>query len=209
MDKERPGLEAAFSLRDAEDARRLYRDWADTYDTEFAAATGYRSPRVVARALADAGGTGPVLDIGAGTGLVGEELSALGIGPVDGTDLSPEMLAVAEEKGVYARTFVADITERLPVEDGAYAGAVSAGTFTLGHVGPAALDEVVRVLRPGGLLAIAVNRAHWEQADFAAAFDALADRLQPPEIREHGIFEGEGGAHAGDTFFLVTARRGF
>jgi hypothetical protein len=44
-----------------------------------------------------------------------------------------------------------------------YGGAVSTGTFTIAHVGPEALDEVLRVVRPGGLVGISVNAQHWEQ----------------------------------------------
>jgi len=204
---EGPGLEDAFALRTPEESVRLYRQWAARYDTGFAAEQGYRIADRVAELYAGVGGAGPVLDIGAGTGLVAVRLKALGIGPVDGADISPEMLAVAARKDVYRRSFVADVTAGLPVPDGAYRGAVSAGTFTLGHVGPEPLEDVARIVAPGGWLAIAVNRRHWEAAGFDTRLAALAPLFAETEIRETPIYEGGQGAHAGDTACVLLARR--
>ena len=81
---------------------------------------------------------------GAGTGAMGVFLDGQ-VGPVDGTDISPEMLEVAESKKVYRRLFIGDLTARLDVESGSYRSVVSSGTFTTGHVGPDALDEVLRL----------------------------------------------------------------
>lgn len=92
-------LDDAYALKTPEDSRRLYADWAASYDAEFAEATGYRLPEAVAAAFAALGGGGPVLDVGAGTGLVAERLSLRGLGPIDGTDISHEMLNVASAKG--------------------------------------------------------------------------------------------------------------
>ena len=86
-------------------------------------------------------GKGPVLDIGCGTGLVGEVLAAR---PVDGVDISPEMLAKARAQGCY-RGRSLRILKTLAIDDDAYRGLVNAGTFTHGHVGAEALDELVRI----------------------------------------------------------------
>ncbi|SFP90089.1 hypothetical protein [Tranquillimonas alkanivorans] len=72
---DKPGLDAAYALHSPDDSRRLYADWAETYDTEFAKATGFQVPTEVARVFRESGGEGPVLDIGAGTGAVGEALA--------------------------------------------------------------------------------------------------------------------------------------
>ena len=131
-------LNAAYALKTPEDSKRLYGAWAQSYDSGFATELDYRLPEHVAQALAARGPTGPILDIGAGTGLVGVALSALGCGPVEGTDISQEMLDMAAQKAVYAKLFIGDITEQLPVEDGTYGAVISSGTFTTGHVGPEA-----------------------------------------------------------------------
>ena len=63
-DRNSPDLAAAYSLVTPEDNRCLYRNWATTYDEEFAIRSGYRSAELIAQAFLDAGGKGPVLDAG-------------------------------------------------------------------------------------------------------------------------------------------------
>lgn len=166
-------LDAVYGLKTPEDHRRHYDNWADSYDNSFAADMDYRLPERVAAVFAGEGPEGPVLDLGAGTGLVGVALAALGVGPVDGTDISSGMLRAAAQKAVYRALFEGDILNRLPVADNSYGSAISSGTFTNGHVGPEAIDEVLRVVRPGGLIALSVNAEHWQGAGFAAKLKAL------------------------------------
>ncbi len=161
-----PDLSSAYGLRSAEDARRLYARWAETYDADFGAAQGYLLPREVVRVFVEAGGSGPVLDVGAGTGLVGQGLVAAGVGPVDALDLSEEMLAVARRKAAYRHLIAADVTR--PLRHGGYEGIVSAGTFTLGHVGPDGLPPLLEAANSGCLFVISVNAVHYVSAGFEA-----------------------------------------
>lgn len=207
MTENDPSLDAAYSLNGPDDSRRLYSDWAETYDSQFIQGHGYVLADRVAQALADAGGQGPVLDVGGGTGRVAERLTGLGIGPVDGLDLSPEMLEVAKARGLYRRTFVADVTAPLLPEIDGYGAVVSAGTFTLGHVGPEALPQLLGRLRPGGHMVISVHTGHWADKGFAAAFDAFGPRLTALNVTEARIYaEDADGPHAGDMAKIVVAR---
>lgn len=194
-------LDEAYALKTPEDNRRLYAGWAETYDEEFARQTGYRLPEAVAAAYASIGGGGPVLDVGAGTGLVAERLAARGIGPVDGTDISPEMLARAEAKGVYRRLIAGDVTVGLDLPGDRYAGIVSAGTFTLGHLGPGALSGLFALARPGARVALSVNAAHYEAESFGAALARLP--LADLALSEVPIY-AENGVHGADRAFIVT-----
>ncbi|MBU2981731.1 methyltransferase domain-containing protein [Lentibacter algarum] len=184
-------LNAAYALKTPEDSKRLYGAWAESYDTGFADELAYRLPEHVAEALAARSPNGPILDIGAGTGLVGLALSALGLGPVDGTDISQEMLDKAAQKDVYQRLFTGDMTKRLPVNDGAYNAVVSSGTFTTGHVGPEALDEVLRIAATGALIAISISEAHWEAAGFRSKFDSLVGKIHDFELVPVQIYGAE------------------
>ena len=47
------GLDDAYAVKTPDDNRELYRAWADTYDTEFAAARGYQYPQRVAEVVAN------------------------------------------------------------------------------------------------------------------------------------------------------------
>ena len=73
-------------------------------------------------------------------------------------------------------------TSPLP-SSGTYAGAVSTGTFTHGHVGPAALVEVVRILRTGAVAAIGINAAHFSAFDFGPTLEQLVDQGRIDHLR--------------------------
>lgn len=205
---ERDDLQGAYALRTPEDSVRYYRGWAERYDRDFAQDMAYRSPEAVAEFYVTLGGKGPVLDVGAGTGLVAEALARRGIGPVDGIDISDEMLNVAAAKGVLRRAIRADLTRSLPLPDGIYAGCVSAGTFTQGHVGPSALDELLRITAPGGLFVITVHAAVYDRDGFADAFARIGPEVGSFSTLPIDIYgPGATGDHAGDTAWLVSFRR--
>ena len=199
-----PRLEKAYGLKTPDDSRKLYADWAESYESDFVAANGYVLHLNVAGAFAGAGGRGPALDMGAGTGICGEALAERGVRDIDGTDISPEMLDQAAHKGVYRKLFPGDILAGLDVPDESYAGVVSSGTFTLGHVGPEGLDEVVRLLAPDGLAVIAVRDAHYEAEGFDAkiqALEPLLARVTRPLARIYT--ETATGDHADDMAILL------
>lgn len=173
-----PSLEAAYAVQTPEDNRKLYAEWAETYESGFMADSGYVYHRHVAAILLDGFGEldGPVLDVGCGTGVVGEELRTLGVSTVDGIDISPEMLALAATKTddqgpVYRNLIEADLTQRIDVSDDSYAAMISVGAFTHGHLGPDALGELLRVGRPGARYAIGINAAHFEEFGFDERLD--------------------------------------
>lgn len=201
-------LEGAYALRTPEDSVRYYADWAKSYDRDFAADMEYRSPDTVAAAFAALGGTGPVLDVGAGTGLVAEALARRGIAPVDGIDISQDMLAVAAAKGVYRATIRADLTQALPIESSVYSGVISAGTFTHGHVGPAAFHELLRVAARDAVFAVTVHSAVYESGGFAAEFAGLGDRIKGFRTEPFRIYGPSAAAdHADDTGWIVSFRK--
>ena len=184
----------------------LYRSWAETYDHEFAASHGYVYPREVARLYAETGRAGAVLDIGAGTGLVG---AAMAGATIDGIDISQEMLDVAAAKAVYRTLICADLTQPLDLADASYDGFVSAGTFTHGHVGPVCLTELMRLARPGAVFALGINAQVFDEARFGSAFARLvaADKITPLHFREVPIYEGADHAHVDDKSLVAVFHR--
>jgi SAM-dependent methyltransferase len=109
--------------------------------------------------LVDAAGIGPgqrVLDVAAGTGnaaIVAAERGA----DVVASDLTPELLEagqkVAAERGVTLAWRQAD-AEQLPFDDASFDVVMSSIGVMFAPHHQAAADELVRVLRPGGTLAL-------------------------------------------------------
>jgi SAM-dependent methyltransferase len=201
-------LDHAYAIDGAEDARRLYDDWAGTYDDSFAKGWGYVAPRRIAEIFLSEGGAQaqPVLDIGAGTGLLAESLPEIGI---DGIDISAEMLARAGEKGLYRRRIEADLTAALDIPDASYGGFVSSGTFTHGHVGAGCLPELFRIARPGALFCCGTRPAVYDAMGFGSALALAVARGQitPVGFHEIDIYEGATHDHASDTGLVMVFRR--
>jgi len=201
-------LDTAYEIHGPEDARRLYDDWAESYDRSFGAGWGYVAPRRIAgiyRAEMEQDNL-PVLDIGAGTGLVAEHLGGLA---VDGFDISTEMLAEAEKKGVYRQILRGDLTAPLAIADETYGGVISCGTFTHGHVGPECLPELLRVTRPGALFVCGTIPTVYDEMRFGSVLAGLvADgAIDPVRFTRIGIYEGTDHAHAGDTGLVMRFHR--
>jgi predicted TPR repeat methyltransferase len=166
-------LTGALKLAGPEACLAHYRDWAASYDTGFAEEMQYLLPAHVAAAFMGTGAGGPVLDVGAGTGLLAERLRDMGFkGEIDAADFSPEMLALAGEKRLYSGLFRADITQPLDLPR-RYSGIVSSGTFTAGHVGPEALPHLLQAALPGAQFALSINQRVWTGAGFDRALEDL------------------------------------
>lgn len=98
--------------------RTLFDQHAERFDEILVERLGYRVPWAMRRML-DAHAPGPyarLLDLGCGTGLVGEALSGLA-GHMTGVDLSEGMLDRAFDRGVYDELYVGDVLGFLAAED--------------------------------------------------------------------------------------------
>ena len=174
-------LKAAYAVRSPDDNRELYAQWAATYE-QFLDDYRYIYARQVAEIFAGRSSVEgePVLDAGCGTGRLGWELSRLGISPVDGIDISPEMLAKAgtmtgpDGAPSYRRLMEADLTGSIDLGTDSYSGLVSSGAFTHGHLGPDALAELLRVVRPGSVGVVGVNAAIFESNGYRARLERYA-----------------------------------
>jgi SAM-dependent methyltransferase len=168
-------LEQVYGARSNDELRAIYDAWARDYDGDLQA-FGYSYPPAIAGLIAryvrrcDA----PILDAGAGTGIVGEALAILGYTRLTGIDLSDGMLEIARGKGAYVELKNQVLGERLDFADDAFDAAVSAGVLTTGHAPPACLDELVRVTRPGGHLIFTLSTPVYEGGGFKPKLETLS-----------------------------------
>lgn len=170
---------------DPDRLRAYYAQWAPAYD-EDVTSHGYGLPPMMVtlmRAAADLDDSTAwlldesveIIDVGCGTGLVGVELAAAGYEAIDGIDLSPEMVAVAAERGIYRElTGGVDITQPAPADLlGRYDVAAVAGVFTVGHVPPESLEVVASMVRPGGIVLASTRQAYFVETDFQDYSDRM------------------------------------
>ena len=200
----------AYRLGEPDEHRRHYDSWAETYDSEFADAVGYIYPLKVATrvlSLAEAGDR-PVADLGCGTGLAGAPFAGTGIA-IDGFDISPGMLRQAREKDVYRKLRTADLTDPQGLPAGEYGGLISCGTFTLGHLGPPALVNGLRMARTGALCVIGINSEHFANGGFARSFAELtsAGVIGKLKFEKVAIYQDKDGADEVNAGRLAIFRR--
>jgi len=140
-----------YGARDHDELRTEYDRIASAYDAELVDGMGYRSPAAVTavaqRLLAR---DERILDVGAGTGLLGVALAEAGFTRLDALDLSAGMLAEAARKSVYGELHEARLGDELALGSAAYDSVVASGVLTTGHAPAESLDELVRITRAGG-----------------------------------------------------------
>ena len=184
-------LHDAYSLKTPTDSIKLYKKWAQTYDQDFALNSNYLSPKKISNFFNKYSKKNdtPILDVGAGTGLVGEVLNAKSKKEIIGIDISSEMLDQARLKRCYSSLIVADITKKIPLDNNSIGAVVSAGTFTHGHVGADALDELLRITKPGGLFVLSINSKVFIKGGFQKKFLKIKNKISSPlfeKFNAHG-----------------------
>ena len=192
--RNKPSLQNAYDLKSPDDNIKLYSVWAETYDISFIDDMQYELHFAVAEEFVLNGGKGLILDVGAGTGAVAEALLQKAKFCIEATDISEEMLKVADSKNIYKRSFFSDLTKEIPVTNSSYDGVVSSGTFTHGHVGPSSISELVRITKPGGLITISINEKHWISLNFESEVEKLNQYIRNYTLKKISIY-GEQSMH--------------
>lgn len=141
----------------------LFDDYAERFEAELVLGLGYQAPHRLAELieaeLAAKGleQVGLVVDLGCGTGLMGERLKRRA-SFMEGVDLSAAMVEEAGRKGIYDRLEKAELTAFLA----GHAGGVDliAAADVLNYCGalPPVLTSVAARLAPGGLFAFTLEQ---------------------------------------------------
>ena len=159
------------------DKRAQYDQWAEQYESDLVDDLGYvahlRTSEIFTDIVTDQ--TAQVLDLGCGTGLVGETLNHLGYGCIDGSDYSEKMLEVAKRRGVYRATYRQDVTQP-PPREGRYDALISVGLFSYGTPHISDLHNALHCVARGCPCVITVNGNAWSEHNLEAALNDEAGR---------------------------------
>ena len=118
-----------------------------------------------------------IVDVGCGTGLVGQELKKSGFINFDGIDISQEMIDIAYGRG-YKTLFLGNLNASLPFKSKSYDAALCVGVFTHGHVGSDRLGELARIVKSGGIICFTVNEGVYD----SYGFDSKIKNLESTNI---------------------------
>jgi ubiquinone/menaquinone biosynthesis C-methylase UbiE len=154
---------------------RLASSWDDKY-----LARGFRRraaffEREVSPYITKAGAW---LDAGCGTGYFSRMLSDKGI-KVTGVDASSSMIEAAiklarkSTNDSLLQFEVVQTIERLPFDDQSFSGCICLSVLEYLHRPSNALDELARILKPGGILIISVPHSHSFMRKFQKAVIAI------------------------------------
>jgi predicted TPR repeat methyltransferase len=143
--------------------RRLFDQYAGRYDVSLTEHLAYRGPSLLRDAVETAAGRpirfASMLDLGCGTGLAGGTFRPL-VDRLVGIDLSPAMIAQAEQKTLYDRLVTADLVEALANEaagGATYHLVIAADVFVYANDLAPIVGGVARVLASNGLFAFTVE----------------------------------------------------
>ena len=151
---------------DRNELSQNYDKWAETYEADIASAwkdvpttAAEMLSRHLSQRLELFDPNVPLLDVGAGTGVMGAALAKLGFTNIIGFDISASMLAQAEQKGVYRSLICCAIADEQLNDLEPVAGAIATGVLAERHGGPEDLQIIQRKIRRGGIFVFTVRKS--------------------------------------------------
>lgn len=156
-----------------------------------------------------------VLDVGAGTGMVGEQLAAVGFRWITGTDVEPasEWAVPRDRAGLYQDLRTMDLT-RLSDGDLRWLRALApqvvtvAGAVGFGHLPVDALAALTRMLPGGGLLALTIAHGFEHEPELADHTTLLLGPAYRLRARRDGLHRQTAEGARLDIAALVLERTG-
>jgi len=161
---------------------KFYDNWCDKYNADLMVQGNYTGHIKCVEAFAQLGlnRNVKILDLAAGTGLLGSEIGKHGYEFVDALDASLGMLGQARKETIYRDYIVAmvDGLGSIPVNDETYDVVMSSNGFAPGQIYPTALPEILRVMRPGGYLIWTMREGFQGTSQRFALFDTQIKDLE-------------------------------
>jgi len=125
-----------------------------------------------------------VLDVGAGNGMVGEELDRMGARHIVGVDIIPEAMEAAERDrpGVYDDYLVVDLTDvpagdLAQMEDHRFNCLTTVAALGFGDIPPEAFTTAYNLVEDGGLIAFNIKERFVSDGDRSGFEDLISTAL--------------------------------
>ena len=161
-------LKTVYSETSSSKLNKHYKNWANLYDTDMSS-WGYAYPLQLNKILTNKlklKKTIKILDAGCGTGYVAEVLNKLNYKNITGIDFSEEMLAIARSKKIYKKLMCQSLNEKIELRSKQFELIICTGVLTSGHVGPSAMHELVRLLKPQGFFICSIAESVYKKNGF-------------------------------------------
>jgi ubiquinone/menaquinone biosynthesis C-methylase UbiE len=155
-----------------------YSEWAQTYDQDLVPGV-YTGSEIAGRYVAKMFSGSEksevrILDVAAGTGKVAEELKKRGFTDIDSLEPAEKMVEIAKKKQLY-NNFYMDLIgfNKLRIPDASYDCTVISGGMGENHIPVSAMDELIRLCKPGGLVVIVMRE------EYLVTVEQYKNRLEP------------------------------
>jgi len=170
-----------------------YKDWANSYEPDLLAIHPDRAQHmaVYLKELCEKSKiniyTAKVLDVAAGTGLVGMELVKVGFQKqnIIALDYSQEMLDLAEKKDSYGGFICAPFGNTIPdnISARSFDCVIMLGGFAAGHLPLSSLHTMARICKKGGLV---LNSMTLQYSEFVDEYLFINEYIQ--ELEEDRVW---------------------
>ena len=160
-------LHMVYRAKNNKELSHLYDQWAKNYEDDLIGSLGLKKQEACVDFLLkylplDA----HILDAGAGTGLIGQRLYKAGYNYLTAIDISENMLNEARQKNIYKELLKMDLGKSLNFPDHYFDAVILVGVFMYGHVPSSSLDELIRIIRPGGFITFSIWPKFFDKSDF-------------------------------------------
>ena len=181
-----------YNSKNEQDIKDAYKLWSPFYEYHIVD-MGWDAPNLSVKLLIkylDLNNHLKILDVGAGTGLVGAELNKFlnKDSIIDGVDLSIEMLELAKSKKIYNNLIIMN-AEDMTFNDNSYDSIICTGSLNFGHIDPLkGFHEFIRIVKKNGIICFTIRE------DFYNVSKNIQDELETNnywELLEKKIYNSE------------------
>lgn len=175
----------------SDEVKDAYKEWANDYDKDFDYIHPNRSEHLVKLLKETLEKLGKdiskvsILDVAAGTGIIGEALFRAGFKNITALDYSADMLEVASKKGAYKKLILSKFGNTIPAEvsSRSYDCVIMVGGFAAGHVPLSSLHTMARCCKKGGLV---INSMTLQYTHFVEEYNNIDEYVE--ELAHSGVW---------------------